>query len=149
MTYRTAGVNDIPGMQRVRNSVKENVLSDPGLVKDADYEAIISGNGRGWVCLDGTLVTGFAIADPDRENIWALFVDPAYEGRGIGKALHDRMLDWYFLQGKEMAWLSTSPGTRAESFYRRAGWKQCGRHGKELRFEMTPGDWKISAPYRS
>jgi hypothetical protein len=39
---------------------------------------------------------------------------------------------------KENVWLSTSPGTRAEQFYRKAGWKETGIYGKgEIKFEMT------------
>ena len=52
------------------------------------------------------------------------------------------MLDWYFEQTKENVWLSTSPMTRAERFYRKAGWKEIGTHGKgEIKFEMTYDDW--------
>jgi hypothetical protein len=33
MKFREAHINDIPQMQIVRHSVKENVLSDPSLVE--------------------------------------------------------------------------------------------------------------------
>ena len=53
------------------------------------------------------------------------------------------MLDWYFNQNKETVWLGTSPGTRAEAFYRKAGWKETGTYGKgETKFEMTVGEWR-------
>jgi len=52
------------------------------------------------------------------------------------------MLDWYFTQTKDTVWLSTVPGTRAETFYRRQGWKEVGSYGKsEIKFEMTYEDW--------
>jgi hypothetical protein len=52
------------------------------------------------------------------------------------------MLDWYFSKTEKTVWLSTAPGTRAEGFYRTAGWKETGLHGKnEIRFEMTYQDW--------
>ncbi|HEY8388697.1 MAG TPA: GNAT family N-acetyltransferase, partial [Parasegetibacter sp.] len=58
------------------------------------------------------------------------------------RKLHDIMLDWYFANTKITVWLSTASNTRAEEFYRRAGWKETGTHGtKELRFEMTHTDW--------
>ena len=69
--------------------------------------------GKGWVCEAGGHIVGFAIADLQDENIWALFIQPGYEGKGIGKRLHDDMLDWYFEQNKESVWLGTSPRTRA------------------------------------
>lgn len=139
---REATVNNIPQMQIVRNSVKENMLSDPALVKDKDYEAYLNERGKGWVYIINDMVVGFAIADLQDHNVWALFLLPAYEGQGIGRKLHDAMLHWYFSQTDATIWLSTSPGTRAESFYRKAGWKETGLYGKgEIRFEMRQTDW--------
>jgi len=71
-----------------------------------------------------------------------LFVHPEFEKQGIGKKLHDMMLGWYFDQTKETVWLGTAPNTRAEKFYRKAGWKEVGTHGKgEIKFEMNYNDW--------
>lgn len=146
MIFREALITDIPQIQIVRNLVKENTLSDPALVPDKDVEDYITRRGKGWVCeLDDSIV-GFAIADLQDNNIWALFIQPGYEGKGIGKKLHDDMLDWYFDKNKETVWLGTSPGTRAEAFYRKAGWKETGTHGKgEIKFEMTVSEWKSLA----
>ncbi len=85
MKFREAINEDIPRIQVVRNSVKENMLSDPALVSDADCEDYISRRGKGWVCeIDGNIV-GFAIADLVDHNIWALFVQPGFDKKGIGK----------------------------------------------------------------
>jgi len=143
MIFREAGVGDIKNIQIVRNSVKENVLSDPSLVTDKDCENYLTIRGKGWVCDIDNAVIGFAIADLEENNIWALFLQPGYEGKGIGKKLHDIMLDWYFSKTKEKVWLGTAPDTRAEMFYRKCGWKEAGKHGKgEIKFEMTYDDWK-------
>ena len=142
MTYREATKNDIPQIQIVRNSVKENQLSNPALVTDKDCEEFITVRGKGWVCEADNIIVGFSIADLQENNIWALFVHPDYEGRGIGRKLHDLMLDWYFGQTKKTVWLGTAPGTRAEEFYKRKGWKVVGTHGKgETKFEMSFTDW--------
>jgi GNAT superfamily N-acetyltransferase len=142
MIFREALITDIPRIQVVRNAVKENTLSDPALVPDKDVEDFMIRRGKGWVCEMNDRIVGFAIADLQDNNIWALFIQPGYEGKGIGKKLHDDMLDWYFDQNKESVWLGTSPGTRAEAFYRKAGWKETGIHGKgEIKFEMTVNDW--------
>ena len=142
MIFREAVLTDISQIQFVRNAVKENVLSNPALVSDADVENYITKRGRGWVCEIENLITGFAIADLQDNNIWALFIHPDFEGRGIGKRLHDEMMNWYFLQNKNEVWLSTSPGTRAEEFYRKAGWRENGIYGKgEIKFEMTKQEW--------
>lgn len=144
MILREADVRDIPQMQVVRNSVKENVLSDPALVTDKDCEEYITGRGKGWVCDIGGIIVGFSIADLKEKNVWALFVNPEFEGRGIGKMLHKEMLDWYFTKTKEKVWLGTERNSRAEIFYRMNGWKEVGIHGKgEIKFEMSFEDWNL------
>lgn len=142
LVFRIATNADIPGIQIVRNAVKENRLSDPALVPDADVADYINRRGRGWVCLEGETVLGFSIVSIPDKNVWALFVHPDHDKKGLGKKLHDLMIDWYFAQTSEDIWLSTSPGTRAESFYRKAGWLENGTYGKgEIRFEMTAERW--------
>jgi len=142
MIFREACIRDIPQIQIVRHSVRENMLSDPGLVTDKDCAEYLANRGRGWVCESNGEIVGFAIADLYEDNIWALFVKPDFEKMGIGRKLHDIMMDWYFSQSKEIVWLGTSPDTRAASFYRRAGWKENGLHGKgEIKFEMKREYW--------
>lgn len=142
MIFREAKVSDIPQIQIVRHSVKENVLSDPALVTNKDCEDFLTVRGKGWVCeIEGTVV-GFSITDLEEKNIWALFVHPDHESKGIGKRLHKEMLDWYFSKTTETVWLGTSPNTRAEKFYRLNGWKEVGVHGKgEIKFEIGFDDW--------
>jgi GNAT superfamily N-acetyltransferase len=140
MIFREATIYDIAQIQKVRNSVKENMLSDPRLVTDADCEKFLFVRSKGWVCEVNNIIVGFAIADLQDEKIWALFVDPNFQGCGIGKKLHKLMLDWYFTQ-KSKVWLGTAPNTRAEEFYRRNGWIENGMHGKEIKFEMQKENW--------
>ncbi|MEP7142836.1 MAG: GNAT family N-acetyltransferase [Ferruginibacter sp.] len=138
MIFREAQLNDIAQIQIVRNSVKENSLSNPGLVTDKDCEEFLFIRGKGWVCEIDECVIGFSIVDLKEKNIWALFVHPGHESNGIGNKLHSMMMDWYFEQTKETVWLGTAPGTRAEKFYKYAGWKEIGKHGdKEIKFEMS------------
>lgn len=142
MIFRVATIDDIPGIQVVRNAVRENRLSDPGLVTDADCADFITRRGRGWVCVVEDVVAGFAIADMQEHNIWALFVHPDYESTGIGKQLHRMMIDWYFSQTDKLVWLGTAPGTRAEEFYTRQGWQRAGMVNKgEVKFEMHRENW--------
>jgi len=143
MIFREATTDDIGQIQNVRRSVKENRLSDPSLVSDEDCRQYLTVRGKGWICEADKKIIGFSIADLKDHNIWALFVRPEYEGKGIGKELHRLMLDWYFGQTQNTVWLSTAPGTRAENFYKKAGWKKTGLHGKgEIRFEMNYEDWE-------
>ena len=147
MQFREAIKEDIKQIQLVRNAVKENTLSNPNLVTDADCEDFMFNRGKGWVCEVNRKIVGFAIADLVDNNIWALFLHPDFEARGIGKKLQTIMLDWYFSTGKESVWLGTAPGTRAEQFYTRTGWIRNGMHGtKEVKFEMTKEDWEACRP---
>lgn len=142
MHVRVATEADLPEMSRVRMSVRENRLADPTSLRPGDARWMLAGDGRGWVCeVDGSIV-GFAMADRSGANVYALFVEPAYEGRGIGRILHDTMMDWFFTAGVKSVWLSTDPGTRAERLYRAAGWIFCGTMSNgEIRFELSREQW--------
>lgn len=142
MIIREAKTEDIKQIQIVRNAVKENALSNPNFVTDKDCEEFISERGKGWVCEIENNIVGFSIVDLKENNIWALFVHPDYEKKGIGRLLHNIMLDWYFNQTKKNVWLGTAPNTRAEIFYRKSGWKEIGTHvNGEIKFEMTEEYW--------
>ena len=142
MIYREAEIKDIPQIQVVRNAVKENRLSDPALVPDKDVEDYMMNRGKGWVCEIDGVIEGFAIADLIDKNIWALFINPDFEARGIGKKLHQLMMNWCFTETTETMWLGTAPNSRAEKFYRMQGWKEVGMHGKnEIKFEMDYKTW--------
>jgi GNAT superfamily N-acetyltransferase len=144
MMIRQAVISDIGDLHTIRMAVKENVLSNPALVTVQDYETYLTTGGRGWLCEVEGHVAGFSIVDMGKHNVWALFVHPDYEGRGIGKQLQEVMLRWYFTQTDHVLWLSTGRGTRAEEFYRRTGWKETGlTAGGETRFEMSAEDWKM------
>jgi GNAT superfamily N-acetyltransferase len=142
MMIRPATIDDIQQIQIIRNSVTENTLSNPNLVTDDDCATFITERGKGWVCEIDQQIVGFAIVDLQENNIWALFIDPKFEKKGIGQHLHKIMLDWYFTQTSVTVWLGTAFNTRAERFYRKAGWTEVGTNGtKEIKFEMTYQAW--------
>lgn len=133
---RQARRGDVAAIQRVRHSVRENRLVSRR-ISDEEVVRYLELLGRGWVVeVDGEVVA-FAIGDATIGNIWALFVDPRHEARGYGRRLHDTMLQWLWAQGLQHLWLSTEAGTRAERFYRAAGWRDAGTtpHG-ELAFVL-------------
>ena len=135
---RVARTEDIPAMHAIRLAVRENVLSDPSKIQPHDYESYLATRGRGWVHLLDGAITGFAIADGDARSIWALFVEPRFEGQGIGRRLHDAMVDWLFRSSSQPVWLATEPGTRAARMYARAGWRAVATlPSGELRFEYA------------
>lgn len=144
MIFREATIKDIPQIQVVRNSVKENMLSNPALVTDEDCASFLTVRGKGWVGELNGEVVGFSIVDLQENNVWALFVHPDHEAKGIGKELHNLMLNWYFNQTSTLLWLGTAPATRAAEFYTLRGWKENGKNGsKETRFEMSHEDFKL------
>ncbi|MDP2387071.1 MAG: GNAT family N-acetyltransferase [Bacteroidota bacterium] len=144
MIYREANTLDIEAMHVIRLAVKENVLGNPLAVTESDYINFITTKGKGWVCEFNNKILGFAIIDTESNNIWALFVDPEHERKGIGTKLHNMMLDWYFAQYSERLWLGTTPNSKAEKLYRKKGWKEIGvEKNGDLRFELTSSDRKL------
>ena len=142
MNFRQATTEDIPQIQIVRNSVKENQLSNPNLIPDNLVEKFITKRGKGFVCEIDDKIVGFSIVDFVENNVWALFLLPEFEGKRIGKKLHQLMLDEYFSKTKETIWLSTEANSRAEIFYKKQGWKNAGLLGNEVKFEMSFEDWR-------
>ncbi len=142
---RQASRSDIRCIQRVRHAVRENRLTSRTISDDEVVHAIEVA-GRGWVVEVDRTVVGFAIGNAQDGNIWALFIDPEHEGRGHGRRLHDTMVAWLWSRGLRRLWLSTEPGTRAQRFYSRAGWTDCGLlPSGELRFELQRRDGPSAA----
>lgn len=142
--FRRAEPADIAAMSRIRLSVSENVLSDPARVTLQMYEDYLGRCGRGWVAdVEGT-IAAFAYADKLDGSIWALFVDPAFEGRGLAKHLLQLAVDWLFALGFAEITLTTTPGTRAERFYARHGWRRGSASLREVAYSLSREDWRQS-----
>lgn len=142
--FRRAEPADIAAMSRIRLSVSENVLSDPARVTLQMYEDYLGRCGRGWVAdVEGT-IGAFAYADKLDGSIWALFVDPAFEGRGLAKHLLQLAVDWLFALGFAEITLTTTPGTRADRFYARHGWRRGSASSREVAYPLSREDWRQS-----
>ena len=126
MIFREAVSDDIPALSEVRLSVRENMLSDPNRITREMYETHLCEIGKGWLCEVDGRVAGFSVASLRDASIWALFVMPAYEGRGIGQRLLRLATDWLFEMNVSTISLSTAPATRADSWYERQGWERGG-----------------------
>lgn len=132
VTIRPATPADVPDLFDVRTSVRENHLSLEELarlgVTPESVERLLTVGGRGWVAgVDGRIV-GFTIAIAEQGTVFALFLRPACEGRGIGRALLARAEEWLFEIGHDQIWLLTdaSPAVRANGFYRHLRWIAAG-----------------------
>jgi GNAT superfamily N-acetyltransferase len=92
--------------------------------------------GQSWVCEVEGRVVGFSAAALRDASIWALFVLPEFEGRGIGKRLLALATDWLFAQGAPQIVLGTAAATRADAFYAKLGWRR-GEMRDDLEVEFT------------
>lgn len=126
MIYREANIEDIIALSEVRLSVKENALSNSQRITLEMYRTYLSEIGKGWLCEVNGRVVGFSVASLKDASIWALFVKPEYEGKGIGTKLLKLATQWLFEAGAPTISLSTDVNTRADNFYERSGWKRGG-----------------------
>jgi len=121
--FREAAFGDIPHMTGIRLAVTENVLRDPTRITPRMYADFLEKDGRGWVALVDGEIGAFSYANRIDGSIWALFVDPRFEGQGLGKQLLSLATDWLFSLGFTRVTLSTGTHTRAAQFYTRRGWR--------------------------
>jgi ribosomal protein S18 acetylase RimI-like enzyme len=126
VNLRPATPADLPRIHAIRHGVSENVLRDPSKVSDEEVawymvQAIFL------VSEEEGEVVGFTCANHQTGLVWALFIDPAHERRGHGRALLDEVLRRLATAGHRQAWLTTGAGTRAQRFYAAHGWRDMGR----------------------
>ncbi|MEV6642854.1 GNAT family N-acetyltransferase [Amycolatopsis sp. NPDC051371] len=133
MTIRDATVADAQGIGEVH--VASWQVAYAGLIPE-DFLARLSvepraaswarqigeGAGRVLVAEEDGVVAGFA-AFGDTQ-LYALYLLPEYWGRGLGRALHDRVLEE--LSGDSVVLWVLSTNERAKAFYVRQGWAPDG-----------------------
>jgi GNAT superfamily N-acetyltransferase len=134
---RQAISTDIPAMSRIRLSVTENTLSDPTRITEEMYDDFLDRLGRGWVAENDGEIVAFCYADKVNASIWALFVRPGHEGRGLGKSLLKQAADWLFETGCDRIHLTTTANTRADRFYAAQGWLRKPVSCSEIAYSLT------------
>jgi len=90
----------------------------------AQFLARNSGLSR--VAVDESAIVGVALCGHDgrRGHIYHLAVDPAYQGRGLGKRLLDKCLEGLRRAGvKRVIILVADDNPRGRGFWRRCGWE--------------------------
>ena len=95
-----------------RKGIAEFLARNPGLSR---------------VAIDGPAIVGVALCGHDgrRGHIYHLAVDPACQGRGLGKRLLNECLDGLRRAGLERAIiLVASDNPRGREFWKRCGWEE-------------------------
>ena len=123
---RTATRADIQRITEIRSAVRENQLqqSSGAVEKTAMWLIDMS---MFWVWEENGKIVAFSAADPRDGSIFALFVDPMREGRGIGRELLTVACNSLGSAGHKAATLTTEAATRAERLYRKDGWREIGQ----------------------
>ncbi|WP_110654221.1 GNAT family N-acetyltransferase [Salinicola halimionae] len=122
---REARETDIGEIFAIRTSVAENHLSleqlaEIGITPEAVATMIAEGPCV-WVAEIDRVPVGFSIVRNETGCVFGLFVRADHEGRGAGRLLLERAERHLFAKFDEI-WLETEIGSRAYTFYERAGW---------------------------
>lgn len=122
---RLALPSDIEGIFDVRTSVKENHLSREEMEQMGITEIVVTDmiekSRCAWVAVEDGKVIGFSMILPDEGCLFAAFVLPEYEGRGVGRSLV-LLAEQELFKHHELAWLETDKNSRAAKFYMQLGW---------------------------
>jgi GNAT superfamily N-acetyltransferase len=144
MRVRIADIQDVETLFDIRTSVRENHQSREELagigVTPASVAEMLRTDSRAWIAdVDGRPVA-FSMANAAERTVFAMFVRPGYEGRGLGRALMAEAEAWLFAQGADEIWLTTGsdPAIRANGFYRHLGWQEDGTtQDGQIRYTRT------------
>jgi ribosomal protein S18 acetylase RimI-like enzyme len=133
LTLRSASVNDVEALFRIRCSVTENhqsreELAILGVTVASIREMIEKGDYVTTIAEKDKQPVGFTMAQVSEGYVFACFVRPNFESQGIGRALMNAAEEGLRSADVKKAWLSTGPGEdlRAVGFYRRLGWVHGG-----------------------
>lgn len=126
-TLRIATAADVEALFDIRTSVTQNHLSREQMAQmgiDAETLAsLLSAAPCAWLAeVDGRPVA-FSMIDLDDACLFAVFVRPAFEGRGLGTAVL-RPAEQALFARHARIWLVTDgrQDVRANGFYQRHGW---------------------------
>lgn len=133
LTIRPATPDDVPACVVLRGQTRENAvpaerLATAGITVESWAGDVKSGRLPGFVCTDDERIVGYCFGDKASGEVVVLALLPAYEFRGIGRRLLDRVVELLLDTGHRRLFLGCSPDatTRSYGFYRRLGWISTG-----------------------
>lgn len=128
MNIRRATVEDVDAIFDVRTCVIENHMSEAqlaemGVTRESTRQVILDDSLPIWCAFEKDSMVGFASIKIEDSELFALFVRPECEGKGVGSALHDAAVNWWFeYHPNEPLNLNTEKIARAFTFYQKRGW---------------------------
>ncbi|WP_313617307.1 GNAT family N-acetyltransferase [Agrobacterium sp.] len=142
---RRARSTDVDAIFEIRTSVTQNHLSHQQLLERGISPEVVSealeSETCGWIAEVDGQAAAFAMVDFEDASVFALFVKPSFEGKGLGNLLMDEAEGALFAT-HETIWLETdaSPDIRANGFYQRRNWVAVGTDDKgDVRYEKKRG----------
>lgn len=123
---REFSISDYDGALQVWQRV-EGVEIAEGDDREGVAQFLARNPGLSRVAIDGPAIVGVALCGHDgrRGHIYHLAVDPAYQGRGLGKRLLDECLDGLRKAGvQRIIILVASDNQRGAEFWKRYGWEE-------------------------
>ncbi|UHS62843.1 GNAT family N-acetyltransferase [Agrobacterium vaccinii] len=135
---RLAQQSDVSALFDVRTSVRENHISFERLAKmgvtETSISEMIAASHCAWVATIGGKVVGFSMIDISDASLFAAFILPSHEDKGLGKKLVLAAEEELFKHHAEI-WLETDRDSRAAGFYRHLGWGgEREAEGGQIRF---------------
>lgn len=131
---RPALPEDIAACVVLRGRTRENAVSAERLaalgITVASWAGQVSrGELIGHVAWEGPEMAGYAFGELASGEVVVLALLPAYEGRGLGRQLLQRLVADLQSRGHRRLFLgcSSDPAVRSHGFYRRLGWRPTGR----------------------
>ena len=123
---REFSISDYDGALQVWQRVKGVEIAE-GDDREGVAQFLARNPGLSRVAIDGPAIVGVALCGHDgrRGHIYHLAVDPAYQGRGLGKRLLDECLDGLRKAGvQRIIILVASDNQRGAEFWKRYGWEE-------------------------
>ncbi|MDJ0617756.1 MAG: GNAT family N-acetyltransferase [Calothrix sp. MO_192.B10] len=132
MNIRKAQLEDIETLFEIRTNVLENhqsraEIAELGITPETVAQ-MLQTDCCAWIAEIDAKPIAFSIANATEKTIFGIFVLPAFEGRGAGRALMEKAEEWFWSQDIEEIWLLTgnNPNLRAYGFYLHLEWVPVG-----------------------